>query len=90
MASNCEGERYTADYGNLFLEISSRTTEQKRVFEFLVTDKADGFACWIGTASDLATAQSWAISEAQMFLDPYLAPPPAPQWRRDVKPGTRI
>ena len=43
MESNREAERYSADYGNLLLEISSRITEQERVFEFIVTDKADGF-----------------------------------------------
>ena len=90
MESNREAERYSADYGNLLLEISVRITEQERVFEFIVTDKADGFTCWSGTASDLATAQSCAISEAQLFLDPYIAPPPAPQWRSDAKPGARI
>jgi hypothetical protein len=85
-----EAERYIADYGNLLLEISSRISEQERLFEFTVTDKADGFTCWIGTAPDLATARDYAISEAQLFLDPYVAPPPAPQWRSDAKPGTRI
>ena len=90
MESNRDAERYTADYGNLLLEISSRITEQERVFEFIVTDKAGGFTCWIGTASDLATAQSCAIFESQLFLDPYIVPQPAPQWRRDAKPGTRI
>ena len=39
--------------------------KQERVFEFIVTDKANGFTCWSGTASDLGTAQSCAISEAQ-------------------------
>ena len=41
MESNREAERYTADYGNLVLEISSRITEEVRVFEFIVTDKAE-------------------------------------------------
>ena len=90
MESNREAERYIADYGNLVLEISSRITEEVRVFEFIVTDKGDGFTCWNGTASDLVTAQSCAISEAQLFLVPYIAAPPAPQWRSDSKPGTRI
>jgi hypothetical protein len=90
VASNCDAERYSADYGNLLLEISSRTMEQERLFEFIVTDKADGFTCWIGTASDFATAQSCAISEAQLFLDPYVGSPPAPRWGRDAKPGKQI
>ena len=90
MDLNREAERYTADYGNLLLEISSRITEQERVFEFILTDKADGFTCWMGSASDLATAQSDAVLEAQLFPDPYIASPPAPQWRCDAKPGTQI
>ena len=90
MESNRDVERYAADYGNLLLEISPRFTERDRVFEFIVTDKADGFTCWSGTASDLATPGSCAISEAQIFLDPYIATPPAPRWRSDVRPRTRI
>ena len=83
-----DSERYTADYGNLLLEVSLRAVEQKCAFEYIVTDKTDEFTCWVGSASDLATAQSDAILEAQLFLDPYIASPSAPQWRRDVKPGT--
>lgn len=90
MGSDRDCERYIADYGNLLLEVSLRAMEQKRVFEYVVTDKTDGFTCWIGSASDLATAQSDAILEAQLFLDPYIASPPAPQWRRDAKPATQI
>ncbi|HLK20100.1 MAG TPA: hypothetical protein VKT81_14180 [Bryobacteraceae bacterium] len=85
-----KAERHIADYGNLLLEISSRITEEKREFEFVVTDKVDGFTCWIGTASDLATAQSCAISEGQLFLDPHMASPRAPEWRSDAKPGIGI
>jgi hypothetical protein len=83
-------ERYTADYGNLLLGVSLSVEEQERVFEYIVTDKTDGFICWNGSASDLATAQSSAILEAQLFLDPYVTSPPAPQWRRDAEPGTQI
>lgn len=83
MGSDHDSERYTTDYGNLLLEVSPRAKEQERVFEYIVTDKTDGFICWIGSASDLATAQSDAILEAQIFLDPYITSPPAPQWRRD-------
>jgi len=85
-----EAERYTADYGNLLLEVSLRTTEEECVFQFIVTDKADGFICWCGNAVDLDTAQNSAISEAQLFLDPYLTSPPSPQWRRDAEPGKPI
>lgn len=90
MGPDRDTERYTADYGNLLLEISLRTKEQERVFEYRVTDKTDGFACWIGSASNLAIAQSDAILEAQLFLDPYLACPPAPKWRRDTELGAQI
>ena len=81
MGSHRDAERYTADYGNLLLEVSRRTEEQGSVFEFIVRDKTDGFTCWIGSRLDLATAQSDAILEAQIFLDPYLASPPEPQWQ---------
>ena len=81
-------ERYSADYGNLLLEVFLRIEEQD--FEFVVTDKADRFTCWRGNRSDLAAAQSDAILEAQIFLDPYLASPPEPQWQRDLEPGTHI
>lgn len=90
MGSDREPERYAADYGNLHLEVSLRTMEQECVFEFIVTDKADGFICWSGTALDLDTAQSSAISEAQIFLDPYIASPPSPRWRRDAELGPLI
>jgi hypothetical protein len=82
-------ERYAADYGNLLLEVSLRAKEQEHVFEYVVTDKTDGFVCWIGSASNLATAQSDAILEAQLFLDPYIASPP-PQWRRDAETEPHI
>jgi hypothetical protein len=52
-ASEC----YTADYGNLLFEVSLRAKERERVFEYSVTDKTDGFVCWIGSASSLAIAQ---------------------------------
>jgi hypothetical protein len=85
MGSNRDPQRYIADYVNLFLEVSQRTGEHGDEFGYIVTDRSDGFICWTGSASDLATAQGDAISEAQIFLDPYLvAPPPAPQWRRDT------
>ena len=90
MGSDREAERYTADYGNLLLEVSLCTKEQERVFEFIVTDKSDGFTCWSGTASDLVAAQSSAIFEAQLFLDPYLASPSAPHWRREAERSTQI
>jgi hypothetical protein len=90
VGSDREAERYTADYGNLLLEVSLRITAQERVFEFIVTDKADGFICWSGTALDLDTAQSSAISEAQLFLDPYITSPPSLQWRRNAEQGTQI
>jgi hypothetical protein len=90
VGSDRDSERYTADYGNLLLEVSLRAKEQERVFEYIVTDKTDGFICWTGSASDLAIAQNDAILEAQLFLDPYIASPPAPQWRRDAEPGTQI
>lgn len=80
-------ERYFADYGNLLLEVS-RIEEQD--FEFIVIDKADRFTCWRGSRSDLATAQSDAMLEAQIFLDPYLASQPEPQWQRDAEPGRQI
>jgi hypothetical protein len=83
-----DSERYAADYGNLLLEVFLRVKEH--VFEYVVTDKADGFICWIGSAANLATAQSDAISEAQLFLDPYIASPPPPQWSRKTETGTHI
>ena len=58
MESDREAERYTADNGNLLLKISSCITEQERMFDFVVTDNSDGFTCWSGTASELATAQN--------------------------------
>jgi len=88
VGSDCDAERYTADYGNLFLEVSLRVAGQE--YAFVVTDKTDGFICWSGSASDLANAQSCAIFEAQLFLDPYIAPQPAPQWRRDPEPAAQI
>lgn len=72
MGSDGDSERYISDYGNLLLEVSRRTEEQGSVFGYIVTDKSDGFICWSGSASDLATAQSDATLEAQIFLDPYL------------------
>ena len=90
MGSECDAERYTADYGNLFLEVSVRIAEQEYVFAYIVMDKADGLICWSGIESDLATAQSSAILEAQLFLDPYMTSPPAPQWKRDTEPATEI
>jgi 2-keto-3-deoxy-6-phosphogluconate aldolase len=90
VGSEREAERYTADYGNLHLEVSLRTMEQEYVFEFIVTDKADGFIFGSGTALDLDTAQSSAISEAQLFLDPYITSPSSPQWRRDAELGAPI
>jgi len=88
VGSDRDSERYTADYGNLHLEVSLCTAEQKGFFEYVVTDKTDGFVCWAGRASDLATAQSDAILEAQIFLDPRIVLPPAPLWRREAEPGT--
>ena len=90
MRSDREAERYTADYGNLLLEVSLRRMEQESVFQFIVTDKADGFICWHGNALDLDTAQNSAISEAQLFIDPYITAAPSPQRRRDAESGTRI
>ena len=89
MGSDRCSERYIADYGNLLLEVC-RSTESERIFEFTVKDKTDGFTCWVGSTSDLATAQSDAILEAQIFLDPDLAPPPTPQWQRDAESGAQI
>jgi hypothetical protein len=83
-------ERYIADYGILLLEVSLRSADQKSVFGYVVTDKTDGFTCWIGSASDLVTAQSDAILEAQIFLDPYRGAPPAPQWRHDAGLGAQV
>jgi hypothetical protein len=82
-------ERFIAHYGNLLLEVLPRLNKQEPVFDYVVTDKADGFVCWSGSASNLATAQSDAISEAQIFLDPFVANPPEPQWIRDDKPDTQ-
>jgi hypothetical protein len=90
VGSDREAERYTADYGNLLLEVSLRKMEQESVFQFIVTDKADGFICWRGSALDLNTAQNSAIYEPQLFLDPYITAPPSPQWRRDAESGTPI
>ena len=90
MGSDPEAERYTADYGNLLLEVSLCNMDQGCVFQFIVTDKADGFICWRGNALDLNTAQNSAISEAQLFLDPYITSPPSPQWRSDADPGTLV
>jgi hypothetical protein len=84
VSSDRDSERHTADYGNLLLEVSLRVVEQKCDFEYIVKDKTDGFTCWIGSASDLPTAQRDAILEAQLFLDPFIGSPPAPQWRRDT------
>jgi hypothetical protein len=88
VGSECDAERYSADYGNLFLEVSLRVAEQE--YAFVVTDQADGLICWRGSASDLANAQSSAILEAQLFLDPYIASPPAPQWRHNAEPAAHI
>jgi hypothetical protein len=90
VGSDRECQSYTADYGNLLLEVSLRTIEKESVFEFTVTDKADGFICWSGTALDLDTAQRSAISEAQLFLDPYITSPPVAQWRCDAGRGAPI
>jgi hypothetical protein len=90
VGSDSDIERYAADYGNLLLEVSAREMDHKRVFEYIVTDKTDGFTCWIGTASDFASAQSDAILEAQLFLDPYIASPPPPEWRLNSKKRTQI
>jgi hypothetical protein len=91
MESDRDSERYTADYGNLLLEVSRRSVEQEQVFGYTVTDKRDGFICWSGSALDLPAAQSDAILEAQIFLDPYLvASPPVLQWRRDAEPATQL
>ncbi len=78
-----DSECYIADYGNLLLQVYLRAEEQERVFEYTVTDKTDGFICWRGSAPHLATAQSDAILEAQLFLDPFIASPASPHWRRD-------
>jgi hypothetical protein len=90
VGSDREAERYTADYGNLLLEVSSRIIEEQSVFDFIVKDKTDGFIFWSGTALDLDTAQSSAICEAQLFLDPYITSPPSLQWQRKAEPGTEI
>lgn len=90
MGSDRKAERYTADYGNLHLEVSLHTIEQEWDFEFKVTDASDGFIYWSGTALDLDTAQSSAISEAQIFLDPYIASPPPPRWLREAELGAPI
>jgi hypothetical protein len=85
-----DSERYAADYGNLLLEVTLCTKGQERVFDYRVTDKTDGFVCWTGSAPNLDIAQSDAILEAQLFLDPYITSPPAPRWRRDTEPGAHI
>ena len=85
-----DSDHYAADYGNLLLEVSARASEQEHVFEYTVTDKTDGFICWIGSASNLAVAQSEAMLEAQLFLDPYIGSPTPPQWRRSPGTGTQI
>ena len=82
-------ERLIAHYGNLLLEVLPRLNQQEHVFDYVVTDKADGFICWSGNASNLATAQSDAILEAQIFLDPFIANPPEPQWIHADKPDTQ-
>jgi hypothetical protein len=81
MEPDRKSEIYTADYGNLALDVSSRATELGRLFEYTVTDQADGCVCWAGSASNLASAQSEAILEAQIFLDPYISSPLAPELR---------
>jgi hypothetical protein len=80
-------ERYSADYGDLRLEVHLRTREQEHVFEFRVLDNSDGSALWIGSAPDLESAQSSALFEAQIFADTPL--PPDPQWRREAELGTQ-
>lgn len=85
-----DSERYAADYGNLHLEVSVRANEHMHVFEYTVTDKTDGFICWIGSASNLVVAQSDAMLEAQIFLDPYITSPTPPQWRRSAGTATQI
>jgi hypothetical protein len=84
MGPAANSERYAADYGNLLLEVSVLANEQEHVFEYTVTDKTDGFICWIGSASNLAIAQSEAMLEAQLFLDPYITSPTPSQWRRST------
>ena len=80
MKSARHAERYTADYGNLFLEVFIHAKDGESVYEYTVTDKGDGFICWTGRAPNLAIAQSDAMQEAQLFLNPYVARPPAPEW----------
>jgi hypothetical protein len=72
-----------------FLRVSVRVNEDERTIEYLVTDKTDGFICWTGSASNLAVAQSEAVLEAQIFLDPYVAYPPEPQWVRNAGPDAQ-
>lgn len=90
MGSDRDSESFTADYGNLLLEVSRNTKEQEHVFGYTVMDRIDGLICWNGSASDLATAQSDAVLEAQLFLDPYISSPPAPVWRRGGETATQI
>jgi hypothetical protein len=82
-----DAERYSADYGDLRLEVYLSTHEHERVFEFRVLDNSDGGALWIGSAPDLESAQGSALFEAQTFATIPL--PPVPQWRREAELGTR-
>ena len=90
MAPDHDSERYIADYGNLLLKVFRRDREQEHVFEYTVTDKTDGFVCWTGSTPSLATAQSDAMLEAQLFLDPYITSPTPPQWRRDSESARHV
>jgi hypothetical protein len=90
VGAGADSERFAADYGNLLLEVSVRAGEEKHVFEYTVTDKTDGFICWVGSASTFAVAQSDAVLEAQLFLDPYIGSPTPPQWRSSAATETQI
>jgi hypothetical protein len=77
---------YSAEYGNLRLEVSAQ--EQAGMFEFRVLDKLAGATVWVGSAPDLETAQSSALFEAQTFVgDPRVA---SPHWLRRAVQGHRF
>jgi hypothetical protein len=75
-----DAERYSADYGDLRLEVYLSTHDHERMFEFRVLDNVDGGTLWIGNALDLESAQSSALFEAQTFATFPLTP--APQWKK--------
>ena len=80
MESVTDSDSYSADYGDLRLEVYLRGHDPERAFEFRVLDKSDAGVLWVGNSADLETAQSSALFEAQTFLNNHI--PRAPRWRR--------